>query len=191
MAALQFPVNPDIGQVYDSGEYSYSFDGDKWTSIRRQVTNVFDTVDLMKGKENLRVGDYVKVINPSAEYRVNPATGDGILLDNGLRAEMLLGSNGNAQMSGVFGKNFVGNISKYDGQGLTDSNNLYQYPDDSGVWYGVNAGTVLPVDIPANPEVADGWDKFSAVSDRSLGKLIGKNFIGNISAYVGTTLTAE
>ncbi|CAH9015061.1 hypothetical protein VP142E351_P0017 [Vibrio phage 142E35-1] len=53
----------------------------------------------------------------------------------------------------------IGNISDYAGSTLTEPEklNAYQYPDDSGNWYGAIQGQTFPVPIPPNPSTDNGW----------------------------------
>ena len=53
----------------------------------------------------------------------------------------------------------IGNISLYVGNSLpeVDKLNSYQYPDNSGEWYGPVQDQVFPITIPADPSIDDGW----------------------------------
>lgn len=83
--ALTFPANPVVGQTYTEGQFTYAYDGVKWTSSKRQITNVFDTVAAMVGSSALGLGDYVKVISPLSDYLIQTAVAD-YQLGNGLWA---------------------------------------------------------------------------------------------------------
>lgn len=83
--ALTFPANPTVGQTYTTNDYTYAWDGVKWSSVKREVTNVFDTVNHMAAHLNLQIGDWVKVISPLSDYVIQVASAD-IPLDNGLHA---------------------------------------------------------------------------------------------------------
>ncbi|AUR91921.1 hypothetical protein NVP1167O_25 [Vibrio phage 1.167.O._10N.261.51.F2] len=67
----------------------------------------------------------------------------------------------------------IGNISDYAGQSLaeTDKLNAYQYPDDSGEWYGPIQSQVFPITIPVNPSTDNGWALVNAVTTDSIGLL--------------------
>lgn len=66
----------------------------------------------------------------------------------------------------------IGNISGYVGQSLPEADKLnsYQYPDDSGEWYGPVQDQVFPITIPADPSSDNGWALVNAVTtDQSIG----------------------
>lgn len=86
--SLIFPVGPSLEQTYTHEDITYSFDGIKWTSVRRHITNVFTSVDEMVSHIALSAGDWVKVITPSSEYVV--ARSGDVLLDNGLYANLTI-----------------------------------------------------------------------------------------------------
>ncbi|CAH9015848.1 hypothetical protein VP150E351_P0049 [Vibrio phage 150E35-1] len=67
----------------------------------------------------------------------------------------------------------VGNISAHVGESLSEADKLnsYQYPDNSGEWYGVKDGETFPVTIPADPSGDNGWALITAVTPTSLGAL--------------------
>lgn len=67
----------------------------------------------------------------------------------------------------------IGNISLYVGDSLpeVDKLNSYQYPDDSGDWYGPVQDQVFPITIPANPSGDNGWALVNAITTTSLGDL--------------------
>lgn len=83
--ALTFPANPVVGQTYTEGQFTYAYDGVKWTSSKRQITNVFDNVAAMTGSTALGLGDYVKVISPLSDYVIQQTPAD-YQLGNGLWA---------------------------------------------------------------------------------------------------------
>ena len=64
----------------------------------------------------------------------------------------------------------IGNISDYAGESLpeTDKLNSYQFPDDSGNWYGPIQSQAFPIIIPADPSVDNGWVLVNAVTSYSL-----------------------
>ncbi len=64
-----------------------------------------------------------------------------------------------ATFSSQFAYNRIGNISDYVGQSLPEADKLnsYQYPDNSGEWYGPIQGQTFPITIPANPSTDNGW----------------------------------
>lgn len=68
----------------------------------------------------------------------------------------------------------IGNISDYVGNSLpeTDKLNSYQYPDDSGEWYGPIQSQTFPVTIPADPTSDDKWAAVNALTSESLGGLV-------------------
>ncbi|AUR88569.1 hypothetical protein NVP1115B_23 [Vibrio phage 1.115.B._10N.222.49.B11] len=53
----------------------------------------------------------------------------------------------------------IGNVSDFAGQQLPEADklNAYQYPDDSGEWYGPVQGQGFPITIPVDPSVDSGW----------------------------------
>ncbi|AUR90915.1 coil containing protein [Vibrio phage 1.152.O._10N.222.46.E1] len=69
----------------------------------------------------------------------------------------------------------IGNISDVVGQQLPESDKLnsYQYPDDSGEWYGPVQVQVFPITIPTDPSSDDGWALVNAltVDNAGLGKV--------------------
>lgn len=83
--ALTFPANPTVGQTYVANDYTYAWDGVKWSSVKREVTNVFDTVNHMISSTTLSIGDWCKVINPLSDYVIQ-ATAADVALGNGLHA---------------------------------------------------------------------------------------------------------
>lgn len=119
--ALEFPANPTVGQTYVSDNYTYSFDGIKWTSVKRQVTNVFDTEGQMAAHTTLAIGDWCKVLNPIREYKIG-AEGD-VLLDNGLYAKGIGGYAGLGLMGFTHTKDavFTGADNKIVMQGLVSA----------------------------------------------------------------------
>ena len=64
----------------------------------------------------------------------------------------------------------IGNISLYVGNSLpeVDKLNSYQYPDDSGEWYGPVQDQVFPITIPADPSSDNGWSLVNALTSDSL-----------------------
>ena len=64
-----------------------------------------------------------------------------------------------ATFSSQFAYNRIGNISTYVGDTLLEADklNAYQYPDNSGEWYGPIQGQTFPITIPANPSTDNGW----------------------------------
>ncbi|AUR89966.1 hypothetical protein NVP1135O_37 [Vibrio phage 1.135.O._10N.222.54.B6] len=67
----------------------------------------------------------------------------------------------------------IGNISLYVGDSLpeVDKLNSYQYPDDSGEWYGPIQSQSFPITIPSDPSTDRGWALVNAVTTSSLGGL--------------------
>ncbi|CAL9956130.1 hypothetical protein VPH219E481_0014 [Vibrio phage 219E48-1] len=67
---------------------------------------------------------------------------------------------------GPFSYRYIGNISIYVGDTITEaiSNNAYQFPDNSGQWYGPIQGQVFPITVPADPSSDDGWEVVTAAS---------------------------
>ncbi|CAH9016851.1 hypothetical protein VP217E381_P0067 [Vibrio phage 217E38-1] len=63
----------------------------------------------------------------------------------------------------------IGNISDYAGQQLTEAEkeNQYQYPDDSGEWYGPIQDQTFPITIPADPSNDDGWALVNSLNTSS------------------------
>lgn len=57
----------------------------------------------------------------------------------------------------------IGNISDHTGQSLEEANklNAYQYPDNSGEWYGPVQSQLFPITIPSNPSSDIGWIRVS------------------------------
>lgn len=68
----------------------------------------------------------------------------------------------------------IGNISLYVGDSLPEADKLnsYQYPDDSGEWYGPVQDQVFPITIPADPSSDDGWALVNALTSASVGGLV-------------------
>lgn len=64
----------------------------------------------------------------------------------------------------------IGNISLYVGDSLPEVNKLnsYQYPDDSGEWYGPIQDQAFPITIPADPSSDNGWALVNALTSESL-----------------------
>ena len=64
----------------------------------------------------------------------------------------------------------IGNISAYVGQSLPESEKLnsYQYPDDSGEWYGPVQDQAFPITIPADPSSNNGWALVNSLTSSSL-----------------------
>lgn len=69
------------------------------------------------------------------------------------------------QVGGLVGKNYVDNISRHVGEILevADKDNAYQFPDESGEWYGVASGATFPITIPADPEASGDWELVNSV----------------------------
>ena len=65
----------------------------------------------------------------------------------------------------------IGNISDYVGQQLPEADKLnsYQYPDDSGEWYGPVQSQSFPIAIPADPSTSSGWALVNALTTDTLG----------------------
>ncbi len=61
----------------------------------------------------------------------------------------------------------IGNISDYAGQSLTSSEKLnsYEYPDNSGQWFGPIQGQSFPIVIPSDPSISNGWAIVSNLSN--------------------------
>lgn len=64
----------------------------------------------------------------------------------------------------------IGNISAYVGDTLQEADKLnsYQYPDDSGEWYGPVQSQVFPITIPADPSSSSDWALVNALTSDSL-----------------------
>ena len=85
--AFNFPANPVVGQVHVTDDYSYAWDGEKWTSVKRQYTNVFNDVEGMKAGNNMNVGDWCKTLQPyEVEYTLQHGEAE-VQLINGLWAK--------------------------------------------------------------------------------------------------------
>lgn len=64
----------------------------------------------------------------------------------------------------------IGNISLYVGDSLpeVDKLNSYQYPDDSGEWYGPVQDQAFPITIPADPSSDNEWALVDSLTSDSL-----------------------
>ena len=64
----------------------------------------------------------------------------------------------------------IGNISAYVGDTLQEAEKLnsYQYPDDSGEWYGPVQSQTFPITIPADPTSSNDWALVNALTSESL-----------------------
>ena len=64
----------------------------------------------------------------------------------------------------------IGNISLYVGNSLpeVDKLNSYQYPDESGEWYGPVQDQAFPITIPADPSSDAEWALVNALTSDSL-----------------------
>lgn len=71
-----------------------------------------------------------------------------------------------ATFTAQFAYKRIGNISLYVGDSLpeVDKLNSYQYPDDSGEWYGPVQSQVFPITIPADPSSDNGWALVNALT---------------------------
>jgi hypothetical protein len=85
--AINFPSSPVVGQTYDFGDYTYTFDGIKWTSVikySKDSVKSHTTISEMISDTEISNNDWIKVIDGESEYTIG-LTGD-IELDNGLFA---------------------------------------------------------------------------------------------------------
>lgn len=82
----------------------------------------------------------------------------------------------------------VGNISLYVGNSLpeVDKLNSYQYPDDSGEWYGPIQDQAFPITIPADPSNDNGWALVNALTADGLGSISNYEF-DSVEDVVGNT----
>lgn len=82
----------------------------------------------------------------------------------------------------------IGNISAYVGDSLPEADKLnsYQYPDDSGEWYGPVQSQSFPITIPADPSTNSGWALVNALTDESLKSKTDLSF-SSISVVSGLT----
>lgn len=73
----------------------------------------------------------------------------------------------NATFQAQFAYGKIGNISDYVGDTLleVDKLNSYQYPDDSGEWYGPIQSQTFPITIPTDPSNDDGWALVNALTE--------------------------
>ena len=64
----------------------------------------------------------------------------------------------------------IGNISAYVGDTLQEADKLnsYQYPDDSGEWYGPVQSQAFPITIPSDPASSNDWALVNALTTDSL-----------------------
>ena len=64
----------------------------------------------------------------------------------------------------------IGNISLYVGDSIPEPEKLnsYQYPDNSGEWYGPAQDQVFPITIPADPSDDNDWALVNALTSDSL-----------------------
>ena len=111
-------------------------------------------------------------------YSATPLTGDislirlegdeyaSILLDNVPHTLVNARIAAKKPLGKLVGKNYVGNISAYVGDSLQEQHkdNVYEYPDNSGYWYGVALGSTFPIVIPADPSNDAGWVSVSALT---------------------------
>lgn len=72
----------------------------------------------------------------------------------------------NATFQAQFAYKRIGNISAYVGDTLPEADRLnsYQYPDDSGEWYGPVQNQTFPVTIPADPSTSSEWALVNAAT---------------------------
>lgn len=83
--AINFPNSPLAGQVYEYGDYKYTYDGVKWTSVIKYSSDsvkAHSSLAEIVADTKIKNGDWVKDLNTLAEYSVG-VTGD-IPLTNGL-----------------------------------------------------------------------------------------------------------
>ena len=66
----------------------------------------------------------------------------------------------------------IGNISAYVGDTLQEADKLnsYQYPDDSGEWYGPVQSQAFPITIPSDPASSNDWALVNALTSGTLSK---------------------
>ncbi|CAM0102502.1 hypothetical protein VPH159E362A_0020 [Vibrio phage 159E36-2a] len=72
----------------------------------------------------------------------------------------------NATFQAQFAYGKIGNISDYVGDTLLEADKLnsYQYPDDSGEWYGPIQSQTFPITIPSDPSNDSKWALVSAAT---------------------------
>lgn len=71
--AINFPNSPLAGQVYEYGDYKYTYDGVKWTSvIKYSADSVKAHSSLAEIVADTKIvnGDWVKDLSTLAEYRI-------------------------------------------------------------------------------------------------------------------------
>lgn len=95
-----------------------------------------------------------------------------------------------------FVRSRIGNISDYAGDTLTYTErfNIYQFPDNSGDWYGVNEDEAFPITIPADPTVSgSGWSLVNGASQdyvtSKIKEIRSRSNLGN--GYVETLLACR
>lgn len=81
----------------------------------------------------------------------------------------------------------IGNISDYVGQQLTDAErlNAYQYPDNSGEWYGPIQSQPFPITIPPNPSTSVTWTLVTAATKVDIARAQNEIIGGRIFPEVG------
>ncbi len=96
------------------------------------------------------------------------------------------------EASGPFTYRYIGNISIYVGDTITEatSNNAYQFPDNSGEWYGPVQGQSFPITVPADPESDSGWVNVNAATEAWVrDNVANENLIFNAGFEVPGTVT--
>lgn len=130
--ANNFPANPVVGQTFATDTYTYAFDGVKWTSVKRSVTNVFDNLEQMRNQTDLKIGDWCKVLEPLSEYIIGEA--GEFDLENGLNARMV--NRENAAVLKNFGYTFKGyfgtafTLTGVNDVGISEDDRIYKYIGD-------------------------------------------------------------
>lgn len=136
--------------------------------------------DAKRFKNN--AGSVDEFISSDSDTFVDQDGGEHITI-NGIET---LAENQRDQFDATFQAQFtykhIGNISDYVGDLLSESKKLnsYQYPDDSGEWYGPIQSQTFPVTIPADPTVDEGWVLTSNVSKQWVAETVSNtNLLSN------------
>ena len=122
-------------------------------SVPRPTVPVPDTTGPV-AKDNLITLDYLmNSDDPTYTNRFGRVSPTAVGIQQAISDEF------NATFQAQFAYKRIGNISDYVGDSLpeTDKLNSYQFPDDSGDWYGPLQNQSFPIVIPADPSVDDKW----------------------------------
>lgn len=162
MATINFPSSPIQGQVYEFGDYRYTFDGVKWVSIAKygaSAVKIQSATPPPSPEAGLQWFDDVSGRNYF--WHINETGGDGQWVEEAPQGIVEIDKEVDLAIGGLTDTVRVGDISDYVGVVLEagDAKNTYQYPDNSNIWYGVKAGASFPQTVPADPVSDADWGR--------------------------------